>query len=108
MLPEKLAEQTFGSLLVAPTLDENIENEAVLIDSTQEPMLFPGDADDDFIQVPLIATARRSLTDAAGQIPPNLRSHCRIVSWVTEMPRAASISSTMRRLNGKRKYSHTA
>ena len=80
----------------------------VAIDGTPEPMLFPGDASDDFIQVPLIATARRSLTDAAGQIPPNLRSHCRIVSWVTEMPRAASISSTMRRLNGNRKYSHIA
>src|ERR1700732_915412 len=39
---------------------------------------------------------------------PNLRPHCRIVSCVIEMPRAASISSTMRRLNGNRKYSHTA
>ena len=39
---------------------------------------------------------------------PNLRPHCRIVSCVTEIPRAASISSTMRRLNGNRKYSHTA
>src|ERR1700730_2117695 len=39
---------------------------------------------------------------------PNLRPHCRIVSCVTEIPRAASISSTMRRLNGDRKYSHTA
>src|SRR4051812_5957250 len=39
---------------------------------------------------------------------PNLRAHCRTVSWLTSMPRAASISSTMRRLSGKRKYSHTA
>jgi hypothetical protein len=39
---------------------------------------------------------------------PNLRPHCRIISCVTEMPRAASLSSTMRRLNGNRKYSHTA
>jgi hypothetical protein len=38
----------------------------------------------------------------------NLRPHCRIVSCVTEMPRAASIYSTMRRLNGNRKYSQTA
>jgi hypothetical protein len=29
------------------------------------------------------------------------------VSWLTAMPRAASISSTMRRLSGKRKYSQT-
>jgi hypothetical protein len=37
-----------------------------------------------------------------------IQAHCRIVSYVTEMPRAASISSIMRRLNGKREYSHSA
>jgi hypothetical protein len=30
-----------------------------------------------------------------------------MVSWLTMMPRAASNSSTMRSLSGKRKYSHT-
>jgi len=39
---------------------------------------------------------------------PNLRAHCRTVSWLTMMPRAASNSSTMRSPSGKRKYSHTA
>src|SRR3954453_5154531 len=38
---------------------------------------------------------------------PNLRAHCRTVSWLTTIPRAASISSTMRRLSGNRKYSQT-
>jgi hypothetical protein len=70
-------------------------------------MLLPGDADDDLIEVPLVATERRSPTDAANS-RPNFRPYCRIVSCVTEMPRAASISSTMRRLNGSRKYSQTA
>src|SRR6516162_11324445 len=37
-----------------------------------------------------------------------LRAHCRTVSWLTMMPRAASNSSTMRSPTGKRKYSHTA
>jgi hypothetical protein len=36
---EELAEQAFGGLLVAPALDENIENEALLVDGTPEPML---------------------------------------------------------------------
>jgi hypothetical protein len=31
LLLEELAEQTFGGLLVAPALDENIEHEAVLV-----------------------------------------------------------------------------
>jgi len=34
---------------------------------------------------------------------PNVGPHCRTVSWLTAMPRAASIPSTMRRLSGKRK-----
>src|SRR5260370_25908378 len=62
LLLEELAEQALGGLLVAPALDENIENEAVLVDGTPEPMLLPGDADDDLIQVPFVATARRSPT----------------------------------------------
>src|SRR6201993_4219297 len=69
LLSEKLAEQAFGGLLVAPALDENIENEAVLVDGTPEPMLLPGDADDDLIEVPLVATARRALTNAVGEFP---------------------------------------
>ena len=39
---------------------------------------------------------------------PYLSAHCRTVSWLTVMPRAASISSTMRRPSGKRKESQTA
>jgi hypothetical protein len=37
LLPEELAEQALGGLLVAPALDENIENEAILVDGTPEP-----------------------------------------------------------------------
>src|SRR6201997_3860135 len=69
LLLEELSEQAFGGLLVAPALDENIENQAVLVDGTPEPMLLPGDADDDLIEVPFVATERRSLTDAASEFP---------------------------------------
>ena len=41
--------------------------------------------------------------EAAVEAWPNLRAHCRTVSWLTMMPRAASISSTMRRLREKQK-----
>jgi hypothetical protein len=44
----------FQGLPVAPALDENIENEAVLVDGMPEPMLLPGEADDDLIEVPFI------------------------------------------------------
>ncbi len=39
---------------------------------------------------------------------PNFIAHCRTVSWLTRMPRAASISSTIRRPSGNRQHSHTA
>jgi hypothetical protein len=55
--------------LVAPALDVNIENEAVLVDGAPEPMLLPGEADDDLIEVPFVATARRSPTDPVGEFP---------------------------------------
>src|SRR5947207_8559629 len=66
LLLEEPAEQAFGGLLVAPALDQNIENEAVLVDGTPEPVLLSGDADDDLIEVPFVATARRSRTNAVG------------------------------------------
>ena len=69
LLLQELTEQALGGLLVAPALDENIENEAVLVDGTPQPMLLPGDADDDLIQVPFVATARRSPTDPVGEFP---------------------------------------
>ena len=74
LLLEELAEQALGGLLVAPALDENIENEAVLVDGTPEPMLLPGDADDDLIKVPFVATARRSPTDAVGEFLAELEA----------------------------------
>src|SRR5437667_4008365 len=58
LLLEEFAEQAFGGPLVTPALDQNIENEAVLVDGTPEPMFLPGDADDDLIKVPFVATAR--------------------------------------------------
>jgi hypothetical protein len=69
LLLEELAEQAFGGLLVAPALDENIEIEAILVDGTPQPILLPGDADDDLIEMPFVATARRSPTDAVGEFP---------------------------------------
>src|SRR3984893_8804627 len=69
LLLEELAEKACGGFLVAPALDENIKNEAVLVDGTPEPMLLPGEADDNLIEVPFVATARCSPTDAVGEFP---------------------------------------
>src|SRR6266850_1177949 len=64
-----LRNKRLAAFLSRLALDKNIENEAVLVDGTPEPMLLPGDADDDLIEVPLVATERRSQADAAGEFP---------------------------------------
>jgi hypothetical protein len=71
-------------------------------------VLFAGDGDHHFVQVPFVAAARRSSTDAVGEFPAKFQPPLPDRLKVTEMPRAASISSTMHRLNGIRKYSQTA
>ena len=67
LLLQQLAEQAFGGLLVAPALDEDIENKALLVDRAPEPMLLAGDGDDDLIEVPFVAAAGCSPTDAVGE-----------------------------------------
>ena len=74
LLLEELAEQALGGVRVAPALDEDIENEAILVDGTPEPLLLPCDADDDLVKVPFVATARRSPTDALGEFPAEFQA----------------------------------
>jgi hypothetical protein len=77
-------------------------------------VLLSGDGDDDLVEVPFVAPAGGSPADAVGEFAPEFQPHCRLSicfaaqPYVTEMPRAASISSTMRRLSGNWKYSQTA
>lgn len=40
--------------VVSAAPDENIENKAVLIDGSPEPMLFVSNGEDDFVEVPLV------------------------------------------------------
>jgi hypothetical protein len=60
------------------------------------------DGDDNLVEVPFVAVAWGSSADAIGGFETNFRPFCRIVSYVTEMPRAARISSTSRKLNENR------
>jgi hypothetical protein len=47
LLPQQLAEQSLGGLLVAPALDQDIKNKALLVNRAPEPMLVAGDGDDE-------------------------------------------------------------
>jgi hypothetical protein len=59
------AQQAFGGLLIAQALDEDIENEAFLIDGAPEPVLFAGDGDDNLIK-PDFYSSVTQLTENTG------------------------------------------
>jgi hypothetical protein len=46
---QQLAQQPLGCALITPALDQDVEHDAVLVDRAPEPMLYPGDFDDDVI-----------------------------------------------------------
>jgi hypothetical protein len=87
---------------VSSTLDQDVENEAILIDGALQPVLLARDRDGDLIHMQFVAANRRALADLIGELA-KIHPHWRTVSCVTQIPRAASISWTMRRLKGNRK-----
>lgn len=93
---------------VPSSLDQNLENEAVLVDCAPQPMCLTRDRDDDFIQMPFVAASRRTLADRVSEGLAAFLPPWRTVSHGTQIPRAANLSSTIRRLKGNRKYSQTA
>ena len=48
------------------TLDQDVENEAILIDGAPEPVLLARDRNDDLIHMPFVAASGRTLTDTIG------------------------------------------
>ena len=55
------------SVAVSSTLDEDIKNEAILIDRAPKPVWLAGDRDGDLIQMPFVAARWSPLTDLAGE-----------------------------------------
>ena len=58
------------SLAVSSTLEEDIKNEAILIDRAPKPVGLARDRDGDLIQMPFVATLWSPLTDLAGERLP--------------------------------------
>jgi IS1 family transposase len=67
LLLQQFTEQALGGRLIAPALDEDVENEALLVSLAPEPMLRAGEGDDDLIEVPCVTMTRHSPTDARGK-----------------------------------------
>ncbi|MGY4566992.1 hypothetical protein ACVWY5_000061 [Bradyrhizobium sp. USDA 3256] len=48
-------------------MNQNVENEAIVIDSAPEPMLSARDRDNDLLQMPFVAASGSALADAVGE-----------------------------------------
>ena len=67
---EKLSHKAFGGLGIAAALHQNVENEAILINSPPQPVFLAANGDDDLIEVPFVAEpAGGSPPDIIGEMP---------------------------------------
>src|SRR5580692_7496737 len=61
---QELPHELLRSATVSSTLDQDVENEAILIDGAPEPVPLARDRNDDLIHMPFVAASGRTLTDA--------------------------------------------
>ena len=54
LLRKLLKRQALGGLLVPPALDQDVENDASLVDGAPQPVLHAGNGDDHLIEMPLV------------------------------------------------------
>src|ERR1700722_4917625 len=64
---QELPHELLRSATVSSTLDQDVENEAILIDGAPKPVLLAGDQDDDLIHVPFVAASRGTLANLIGE-----------------------------------------
>ncbi|MET4840434.1 hypothetical protein ABIF62_000929 [Bradyrhizobium japonicum] len=75
LLPEQLR-----SARVSSALDQDVENEAILVDSAPELMLFARDRDNDLVQMPFVTASGSALADRSENALPNFGPHWRTAS----------------------------
>jgi hypothetical protein len=64
---QKPPEEALGGVGIAPGLNEDVEHNAILIDSAPEVMLHSLDPNEDFVQVPLAPWPRPTAAQAVGE-----------------------------------------
>ena len=60
-------EEAFRCLAIAPGLDQDVEYDAILVDGAPEVVLQALGADEDLVQVPLVARSWPTLPQAVGE-----------------------------------------
>jgi hypothetical protein len=64
---QELSYEPLRSAAVSSTLDQDVENEAILIDRAPQPVRLASNRDDDLIHMPFVAASRRALADLIGE-----------------------------------------
>ena len=64
---QELLHEPLRSARVSSTLDQDVENEAILIDGAPQPVRLAGDRDHDFIHMPFVAATGRAPADLIGE-----------------------------------------
>src|SRR4051795_11126813 len=108
LLFQQLAEQALGGLFFPPPLDQDVEHEAILVNGPPEPVLLSPDHQAHFVEVPFVTRTGEPAPDLVGERLAELARPLAHGFMAHVDAAGGSISSTMRRLSGKRKYSHTA
>jgi len=80
LFPEQLAHQPQRRPLVASTLNQHIENLALVIDSAPQIHLPTGDSHDHLVEMPPIGRAWTGPTEPTRNLDPNFRTQRRTVS----------------------------
>src|SRR6188474_1490784 len=91
---QQLLEEALGGFAIAPALHQDVEHDAVLIHRTPEIMQLALDAHEHLIHVPLVPGRGRRRRSLLASSWPKRRHHCRMLSYETTTPRAASSNST--------------
>jgi hypothetical protein len=83
-------QEALGGYVIAPLLDQDVQNDSVLVNGSPEPVTFATDLQRNFVQMPHLSAARtRRRRSPAANTAPNLVHHWRMVSWLTTIPRSA-------------------
>ena len=69
---EQLAEKLLRGLLVAPTLDENVQDDNVLVHGPPQIVPLTIDCQEDLVQMPFVARLQTTATQAIGILLPKL------------------------------------
>jgi hypothetical protein len=59
---------------ISSTLNQNVENKAVLVDGAPAPMLLATDRDDDLVNMPFVVTSWSAATNWIGEFPAEFLS----------------------------------